>query len=168
MKDRFIRLLSPITLAVVFIFDIAVAGFAVFAVKKLIDVFTYVVMASKMSVFFFAAIEVFAIVLAIIVTKEVLTQGVKFYDDELEFTAVDEDNVFAYADIVKFETQKDDKPSFTKNFIDRHAKIIFTLKEDKVITVDIGLVTKGTLKKISDEIERRMKDTVSEKDEEKE
>lgn len=167
MKEKFIKLLSPITLAVVFIFDIAVIGFGVFAVKKLIDVFTFVVMSSKMSVFFFAAIEVFAIILAVIVTKEVLTQGVRFYDDEFEFTALDDDNIFAYSDIIKVETQKDSAPSFTKNFIDRHSRIILTLKDDKVVTIDIGLTTKNALKEVADEIIRRLGNNDSLPDDEK-
>lgn len=167
MKDKFIRVLSPITLAVVAIFDIATAFYGVFAVKRVVEVFKYVIIASKTSAFFFAAIEVFAIILAVLVTKEILSHGVQFYDDELEFTALDSDNIFAYDDIVRVETQKDDKVSLVKNFIDRQSKVILTLKDERVVTIYIGLTTKGTLKKVADEIILRT-DNVSEIQEEKE
>lgn len=149
MKDKFIRTLSPITVAVVGILDIAVICYGVFAVKKIIQI-------QRMSVIFFAAIEVLAIIVAILVTKEIFSNGVKFHDDELEFTGLDANNIFDYNDIVKVETQKDDKASFVKNFVDRQSKIIFTLKDEKVVTIDIGLTTKNTLKNIESEINRRI------------
>lgn len=159
MKDKFIRILSPITLSVVGILDIAVIGYGIFAVKKLIQM-------QRMSVIFFAAVEVLAIIVAILVTKEILSNGVKFHDDEMEFTGLDDNNIFDYADIVNVETQKDDKASLVKNFVDRHSKIIFTLKNDKVITIDIGLTTKNALKNIESEINNRIgADSVNSTDE---
>ena len=142
---KFIRILSPIQLIVVGILDIAVIGYAVFAIKKLIQ-------NQRSTTIFFAACVVAALIVAVLVTKEVVSHGVIFHDDEMEFTGLDTDNIFSYDDIVKVETQKDEKPSFVKNFMDRQSRIILTLKNDKVITIDIGLTTKGTLKNISDEI----------------
>ncbi|MCH5320359.1 MAG: hypothetical protein J1E36_01250 [Eubacterium sp.] len=142
---KFMRILSPIQLAIVGILDIAVIGYTIFAIKKLIQ-------NPRSTVIFFAACVVVALIVAVLVTKEVVSHGVIFHDDEMEFTGLDSDNIFAYENIVKVETQKDDKPSFVKNYIDRQSKIILTLKDDKVVTIDIGITTKGTLKKISDEI----------------
>lgn len=149
MKNKFIRILSPITISVVTVLNIAVIYFAVFAVKKLIEFTTVYAI-------FFAVMEVFAIVVAALVTKNVLSQGVKFYDDRLEFTAIDDDNIIYYDDIISIKTEKDDKASLVKNFVDRQSKIIFALKEDKVISVDIGLTTKKTLNNLEKEINTKI------------
>ncbi|MDE6767227.1 MAG: hypothetical protein K2J35_03410, partial [Eubacterium sp.] len=138
MKDKFIKIISPIQLAIVGILDIAVIAYLIFAIAKLIH-------NPKASIIFFAAGVAVALIVAVLVTKEVLTNGVIFHDDELEFTGLDSDNIFDYNDIVKVETEKDDKPSFVKNFVDRQSKIILTLKNEKVITINIGSTTKPTL-----------------------
>lgn len=149
MKDKFIRILSPIQIFVVGLLDIAVIGYAIFAVKTLTK-------RQATSVIFFAACVVLALIVAVLVTKEIVSHGVKFHDDELEFTGIDNDNIFAYDDIVKVETEKDEKASLVKNFVDRQSKIIFTLKDERVVTVYIGITTKSTLKKVSDEIISRL------------
>ncbi|HIY33841.1 MAG TPA: hypothetical protein IAA24_01770 [Candidatus Eubacterium faecigallinarum] len=149
MKDKFIRILSPIQIFVVGLLDIAVIGYAIFAVKTLAK-------RQATSVIFFAACVVLAFIVAVLVTKEIVSHGVKFHDDELEFTGIDNDNIFAYEDIVKVETEKDEKASLVKNFVDRQSKIIFTLKDERVVTVYIGITTKSTLKKVSDEIISRL------------
>lgn len=149
MKDKFIRILSPIQIFVVCLLDIAVVGYAIFAVKTLAK-------RQATSVIFFAACVVLAFIVAVLVTKEIVSHGVKFHDDELEFTGIDNDNIFAYEDIVKVETEKDEKASLVKNFVDRQSKIIFTLKDERVVTVYIGITTKSTLKKVSDEIISRL------------
>lgn len=86
-----------------------------------------------------------------------LSNGVKFYGDEMEFTGLDNDSIFAYADIEKVETEKDTKPSFVKNFIDRQSKVILTLKDERVVTIDVGLTTKNGLAAIENEINERIK-----------
>lgn len=149
MKDKFIKIISPIQLAVVGVLDIAVVAYLIFAIVKLIH-------NPKASVIFFAAGVAVALVVAFLVTKEILTNGVIFHDDELEFTGLDSDNVFDYNNIVKVETQKDDKPSLVKNFVDRQSRIILTLKDEKVVTIDIGITTKSTLEKVSTEIKSRI------------
>ncbi|MGN1122837.1 MAG: hypothetical protein ACI4RR_00720 [Eubacterium sp.] len=150
MKDKFIRVISPITLLVVIVLDIAVIGFAVFTVKKIIEFTTVFVI-------IFAVFEAFALIVAALVTKEILTQGVIFRENELEFTALDENNIFTYSDIISVKTEKFDKASLVKNFNDRHSNIEFTLTGDSIITVDIGLTSKKTLKKLYDEILTRIK-----------
>lgn len=149
MNNKFIRIISPIQLAVVGVLDIAVVAYAIFAIKR-------IMINPKTSVIIFTAGVAVASVVAVLVTKEIFTNGVIFHDDELEFTALDSENIYDYNDIVKVETEKDDKPSLTKNFFDRQSKIIITLKDEQVVTIDIGLTTKSTLQKISDEIENRL------------
>lgn len=149
MKDKFLRILSPITLAVVAILDAAVIGYGVYAIKRLIAV-------QNTTIIIFALCDLAALIIAVLVTKEVLSNGVKFYSDEMEFTGLDKDSIFAYADIEKVETEKDTKPSFVKNFIDRQSKVILTLKDERVVTVDVGLTTKNGLAAIEKEINERI------------
>lgn len=149
MKDKFLRILSPITLAVVAVLDAAVIGYGIYAIKRLIAV-------QNATVIIFTICDFAAIIIAALVTKEVLSNGVKFYSDEMEFTGLDNDSIFAYSDIEKVETEKDTKPSFVKNFIDRQSRVILTLKDERVVTIDIGLTTKNTLNKIEDEIKSRI------------
>lgn len=152
MNDKFIRLLSPISLAVYGILDLAVLGFGVFAIKKVtVMLNTWVII--------FIAIEIFAIIIAIIGTKELLSNGVKFSDDEAEFTGVDDNNIVAYDDIITIEAYRDTAASFTKNFDMRHSLLIFTLKDEsgeKTNTIDIGLVNNGALNKVLDEFKKHV------------
>ena len=141
MEKKFIRILSPITIAVIALLDCAVIGFAVFAVKKLIE-------APGAASVFFAVIEIFAIITGFLVTKEILKNGIFFYEDKLEFTCLDENNLFNYSEIEEIETYQDTKASLKKNFIDRHTLFIITLNSGKIVTIDVGLCTKGSLKKI--------------------
>lgn len=149
MKEKFMRILSPVTIAVVAILDVAVIGYGIFAIKKIMQ-------APRGPVIFFALCELVALVIAVLVTKETFSNGVKFYDDEMEFVGLDSENIFNYDDIVDIKTEKDTAPSFTKNFIDRQSKIILTLKDDKIITIDIGITTKNALAEIEKEIKSRV------------
>lgn len=151
MKKKFIRVLSPITLAVITALDIAVFGFGIFALKKLFEELSA-------AVIFFTAIEIFAIVIGILITKEVLKNGISFYEDEMKFTGIDENNLFSYEEIEEIETYHDTKASLTKNFVDRHALIIITKKDETITTIDIGLTTKGTLKKIKKELSKHIEE----------
>lgn len=149
MNNKFMRILSPIQLAVVGILDIAVIGYLIFAIKRLIQ-------NPRTTVIIFTAGVAVALIIAILVTKEVLSHGVKFLDDEMEFTGIDGENIFSYDNIASVETKKDDKASLVKNFVDRQSQIILTLKDGKIVTISIGLTTKSTLKKIGDEISTRI------------
>ena len=149
MKEKFMRILSPVTIAVVAVLDVAVIGYGIFAIKKIIQ-------APRGPVIFFALCELVALVIAVLVTKETFSNGVKFYDDEMEFVGLDSENIFNYDDILEVRTEKDTAPSFTKNFIDRQSKIILTLKDDKIITIDIGITTKNSLAEIEKEIRSRV------------
>lgn len=144
-----IRILSPITLAVVLLLDVAVIAYGVFAVRRL-------AVSLSAAAIFFAAVEVLALVVGILTTKEALTSFAVFRDDELEFTGIDGVNVFSYEDIKGVEVYRDTAASLTKNFIDRHALLIITLADDSAVTVDIGLTTKGTIGKITKELSRHI------------
>lgn len=148
MKDKFIRVLSPITAAVILLLDVSVVAYGIFAVKKVIEL-------RSAAAIFFAAVEVAAIIIAVLVTRETLRNGVVFREDEFEFTGLDDNNIFDYNDIENVESYKDTTPSLVKNFIDRHSVLTFTLKEDKVVTIDIGLSRKYTLDLIHKEICQR-------------
>ena len=89
--------------------------------------------------------------------KEVLKTGVRFTSDKVEFTGVDENNVFEYSHIVKVQTGRDTKASLKKNFVDRYSHIIIFLDDDSVVTIELGLTTKHTLKVIDDEFKARIK-----------
>ena len=145
MKNKFIRVISPLSLIVVLALDGAALFYAVVAIKKIIE------FVSAISIFF-AVCETFAIIIAVLTTREVTKHGVIFRDDNLEFTGIDDNNTFRYESITKVEAQKDEAASFVKNFLDRQAKIILTLQDENVVTIDIGIIPKSTLKKITDEI----------------
>lgn len=149
MKNKFLRILSPVVLAVVAVLDIAAVGYGVFAIKRLLVVQDSIVI-------IFAVCDFFAIIISILVTKEVLSNGIMFYSDEMEFTGLDEDSIFAYSDIESVETKKDTSVSFVKKIVDRQSKVILHLKDEKVVTIDIGLTTKNTLDSISTEINKRI------------
>lgn len=149
MKEKFVRIISPITLAVVLILDVATIGYAVFAIKKIINY-------PSVNAIIFAACDFVAIIVAVLVTRQILSNGIKLYDDEVEFTGLDDGNIFAYEDIISVETEKDTKASFVKNFNDRQSKIILNLKDDKTVTIDIGLTSKAALEKIADEIRNKL------------
>lgn len=149
MKEKFLRIISPISLAVICVIDIAVIGYGIFAIQKIIQ-------NPRSTVIIFTALEAIALIIAILVTKETVSNGIKFYDDEMEFTGIDNDNIFSYDSIEKVETQKDEKPSFVKNFIDRQSQVILTLKDDKVVTIALGITTKKTLNKVEEEINSRI------------
>ncbi len=145
MKNKFYRIISPVTFLVVLVLDISVIAYAVFAVKKLLE---------NLSVYsvIFAIIDLFAIVVGALVSKYVISQGIVFNETSFEFTALDENNIFNYDDIANIKINKDTKASLKKNFNDRQSQIIIEEKDGKVTTVDIGLTSMKKLKKIENEI----------------
>jgi len=145
MKDKNLRILSPIQLIVVGILDIAVIVLGIIAIKNII------IFASMQNIFFIVC-EVIAFIVALLTTKEILSHGVIFRDDEFEFTGIDENNLFEYENIKGIEAQKDEAPSFVKNMLDREARITLSLQNEQVVTLNLGFTTKNTLQKICDEI----------------
>lgn len=148
MKEKFIRIISPIMLIVVLLLDCGAVCFSAIAVSKTIQQLSAVNIA-------FDFIMLVVIIVAVLVTKNTFTAGVKFSSDCMEFTAIDDDNMFSYSDIEKVKTKRDNKASLTKNFNDRHSYILLHLTKDRIATIDIGLTTKKTLCKIEKEINFR-------------
>lgn len=146
----FIRIISPITLAVVVALDCAVGLLGYYCVKRIIEEQSFITIS-------FVVIEVVAIVIALLTTKESLSNGVIIDDKKIEFTGLDENNIFEYENIEKIETSKDTSASLTKNFVDRYSKVVIRLKDESIVTIDLGLTTKGTLKKIEQELNSKIK-----------
>lgn len=146
---KFIRILSPITIAVIFALDAAVIAFLVYSIKRIIAEQTLITIA-------FIIIEILALLIAFFTTKEIFSNGVLFDDDKVEFTGLDTDNEFKYCDIIKCETHKDTKASLRKNFVDRYSLITLHLQDERVVTVNLGLTTTRTLSKIKTELDSRI------------
>lgn len=142
---KFVRILSPITIAIVLALDIAVIAFSVYAVNKIMASVTA-------TTILFCVIVAISILVAIFTTKEAFSNGVKFRDDEVEFTGLDTNNIFKYSDIKSVESKKDTTASLKKNFVDRYSHIILNMKDESVVTIDLGLTTKKALKTITNQI----------------
>lgn len=149
MKDKFIRCVSPIEVIISFAVEASGIGFLVYAIKEL-----------KGRTDFYAAVfyivTVFAIVLGFFMIKQALSQGVIFYSDNLEFTDIDNANVFEYKKIKSVDSYKDTKVSFKKKVVERFSLIIIELDDGTSVTITLGYTTKRTLNKIVNEIKSRI------------
>lgn len=150
MNDKFIRVLSPVSLAVSFLIDIAVAVLTVsaFTDKNKTADFWHIA---------FYIIIVFAIIFAVSFTKEVFGYGVKFKDKSVEFVGADDENEIEYSSVLKVESYKDTKASFKKKLVERYSLIILTLDNGTQMTITLGYTTSKTLNKITDELKNRIK-----------
>ena len=149
MNKNEIKILSPLTIIAVGLLDLSVVAVTIFAIKKLIENVSTLTIA-------FAFMDLLAVVVAILVSKEIVSNKIVFTNTGFELIGLDNDNKYNYCDIEKIEYQKDDAISFKKNFNDRHAVIILTLKKDKIASIDLGLITKGKLLKIVKQIENKI------------
>ncbi len=149
MKDKFIRCVSPIEVIISFAVEASGIGFLVYAIREL-----------KGRTDFYAAIfyivTVFAIVLGFFMIKQALSQGVMFYSDRLEFTDIDNANIFEYKKIKSVDSYKDTKVSFKKKVVERFSLIIIELDDGTSVTITLGYTTKRTLNKIVNEIKSRI------------
>lgn len=149
MKDKFIRCVSPIEVIISFAVEASGIGFLVYAIKEL-----------KGRTDFYAAVfyivTVFAIVLGFFMIKQSLSQGVIFYSDRLEFTDIDNANVFEYKKIKSVDSYKNTKVSFKKKVVERFSLIIIELDDGTSVTITLGYTTKRTLNKIVNEIKSRI------------
>lgn len=149
MKDKFIRCVSPIEVIISFAVEASGIGFLVYAIKEL-----------KGRTDFYAAVfyivTVFAIVLGFFMIKQAFSQGVIFYSDKLEFTDIDNANVFEYKKIKSVDSYKDTKVSFKKKVVERFSLIIIELDDGTSVTITLGYTTKRTLNKIVNEIKSRI------------
>ena len=142
---KFVRCVSIFALAVAIILDTACAVFSVYSIISLRERADFWGIA-------FVVIMLFSDVLGVLFTKETLSNGVKFFDDYVEFTGIDENNVYKYSDIERIETSRDTKASFRKNFVDRYSNVTLYLKDESVVCIQLGLTSGKTLKKITDEL----------------
>lgn len=149
MKDKFIRCVSPIEVIISFAVEASGIGFLVYAIKEL-----------KGRTDFYAAVfyivTVFAIVLGFFMIKQAFSQGVIFYSDRLEFTDIDNANIFEYKKIKSVDSYKDTKVSFKKKVVERFSLIIIELDDGTSVTITLGYTTKKTLNKIVNEIKSRI------------
>lgn len=149
MKDKFIRCVSPIEVIISFVVEASGIGFLAYAIKELkgrTDFYTAV----------FYIVTVFAIVLGFFMIKQAFSQGVIFYSDNLEFTDIDNANVFEYKKIKSVDSYKDTKVSFKKKVVERFSLIIIELDDGTSVTITLGYTTKRTLNKIVNEIKSRI------------
>lgn len=149
MKDKFIRCVSPIEVIISFVVEASGIGFLVYAIKELngrTDFYAAV----------FYIVTVFAIVLGFFMIKQAFSQGVIFYSDNLEFTDIDNANVFEYKKIKSVDSYKDTKVSFKKKVVERFSLIIIELDDGTSVTITLGYTTKRTLNKIVNEIKSRI------------
>lgn len=152
MKSRsykFVRCVSLISLAVATMIVVVCVIFSIYAVNRIIE-------NADFWGIMFAVIMVFSDIIGVLFTKETLSNGVKFYDDYVEFTGVDENNVYNYADIERVEGSRDTKASFRKNFVDRYSNVTIYLKDESIACIQLGLTSGKTLKKITDELTSRL------------
>ena len=150
MKDKFIRCVSPIEVIISFVVEASGIGFLVYAIKEL-----------KGRTDFYAAVfyivTVFAIVLGFFMIKQAFSQGVIFYSDNLEFTDIDNANIFEYKKIKSVYSYKYTKVSFKKKVVERFSLIIIELDDGTSVTITLGYTTKRTLNKIVNEIKSRIR-----------
>ena len=149
MKDKFIRCVSPIEVIISFAVEASGIGFLVYAIKELkgrTDFYAVI----------FYIVTVFALVLGFFMIKQAFSQGVIFYSDKLEFTDIDNANVFEYKKIKSVDSYKDTKVSFKKKVVERFSLIIIELDDGTSVTITLGYTTKRTLNKIVNEIKSRI------------
>ncbi|MDY3812051.1 hypothetical protein [Eubacterium sp.] len=150
MKDKFIRCVSPIEVIISFAVEASGIGFLVYAIKELkgrTDFYAVI----------FYIVTVFAIVLGFFMIKQAFSQGVIFYSDNLEFTDIDNANIFEYKKIKSVDSYKDTKVSFKKKVVERFSLIIIELDDGTSVTITLGYTTKRTLNKIVNEIKSRIR-----------
>lgn len=149
MKDKFIRCVSPIYAIVSLMITASGAGLLVYAIKELRGRMDFYAVA-------FYIIAVLSVVLGFFMSKQAFSDGVRFYSDRMEFTGLDEVNVFEYEHIVGVDSYKDTSASFKKKMVERFSLLIIELDDDTSVTVTLGYTTKKTLERITAELKKRI------------
>ena len=148
MKNKFIRVLQPLSVLFLVLLDAASVLLLIPAIKRITDSLSFYSAA-------FLLIDLVVFVSALMSTLQSLKNGIVFSETSLVFTALDSNNVYKYTDIEKAEGVKDSKASFKKNFVDRYSSVILYLKDGSVATIELGFTTKKKLRQIISEIEKR-------------
>ena len=149
MKNKFIRIISPISVAIALALDAAVIYYGIYAYNKIAQSRTTINI-------LFAVIAFLSLLIAVFYSREVLRHGIKFRESEFEITFLDENNIIKYDDIESIESFVDTKASLKKNFVDRYSRLSINLKDGSSLTLELGLTTKRKLKQIEEEIQLRM------------
>lgn len=149
MRDKFIRTPSPLSLTVIGGFmpvSLIMTGTAVHILLARRDFYTVA----------FTVIAGLAFILSLFVFRSVMKNGIRFGESEMEFTGLDENNLYRYEDIEKAEFYKDTKASLKKNLVERYSSIILYLRDGTVATVELGLTSKRKNKIIEAELTKRI------------
>lgn len=147
---KFINTASMLTFLVIALLDCGVAFFFIFAMKEIIKGERTGVAA------LFTVMMLFALFIAIKVTLDQCKTGVEFHTTQCIFNNLDSDNSFPYSEIKKVETEKDEKVSFIKNFIDRSALLKITTKNGRVHIINLGTLSRRRLERLRRQIELRI------------
>lgn len=146
---KFVRCVSIFALAVAIILDAACTVFSVYSIISLRERADFWGIA-------FVVIMLFSDALGVLFTKETLSNGVKFFDDYVEFTGIDENNVYKYSDIERAESSRDTRASLRKNLVDRYSNVTLYLRDESIVSIQLGLTSGKTLKRITDELTSRL------------
>ena len=149
MNDKYIRTVPPLSLAIIAAFDAISAAITVAACVNLSRQISFLSIA-------FLVIMAVDIIAAIGATRNLLQNGVIFHEDRMEFTNLDDNNEFLYAEIKTAEVFRDSRASLKKTYTQRYSNIILHLKDGTVATVELGATTKKKLTQIEQEIKQRI------------
>lgn len=149
MKDKFIRIVQPLSLAFMIITSLAAALLLVLAIKRITNVITFVTVA-------YLVIVLSVLIISVRSIFQSLKNGVDFKKDGFTFTGLDDNNKYCYSDIIKAEAVKDTKASLKKKYVQRYSNIILYLKDDTVATIELGFTTKKKLETVLNEINSRI------------
>lgn len=150
---KIINTASLLTIAIVLALDLGVAFFFKFAIKQFFKGQT------SGTAVVFAVMMAFALFVAVKVTIDQIKTGVEFYDDKCVFNSLDSDNTFFYSEIVQVDTEKDEKISLIKNFLDRSGLLKIKTSEGRIHIINLGTLSKRRLQKIKLMIEQYMPQT---------
>ena len=153
MNNQFIRIISPFSVAIALLFDAGAAFLMVTGIQK-------VQWQATPLHLLFLLIALGSVFLAFFYTREVLRHGILLKKKSLEITSLDENNEFAYCQIEHFEITRDTKASFRKNFVDRYSHLILYLKDQSIVTIDLGLTTGKTLTHIETALQEKITDNL--------
>jgi len=149
MNDKFIRTVPPLSLGIIFAFDVISVAVTVAACVNLSRNIHFLSVA-------FLVIMAVDIIAAVGATRNLLQNGVLFGEEKMEFTNLDDNNEFFYADIEKAEVFRDSRASLKKTYTQRYSNVILHLKDGTVATVELGATTKKKIVEIEKEIRQRI------------
>ncbi|MBQ7739849.1 MAG: hypothetical protein IJT65_01250 [Eubacterium sp.] len=150
MKNKMIRIISPMTTVIIALLDLGAIFLLVLAFKS-VEHKTSVITVILIIITFTN------IIVAIKTTIELFLNGVLFKEKSVEFTGLDKNNTYYYKNIIDVASHKDTKSSLKKNYVERYSSLILTLDDGSVATVELGYTTKRKLNKIENELNKRIK-----------